>query len=189
MTLGCLAGAVGLLLTDSLLTPQSTVLTIGWPLALTGIGFGVALVPVTSAALSAIPPEHSGMASSMTNTSRELGAVMGVAILGSVVNGQLTTNLVHKLAAIGIPAQFRSEVVTAVTTGTVSGQASAAAKNPAIASIVHRVVTAAYAAFTHGLDLSLGAAAALLVLGAIVAATTMGPTSAPSPRSSDAREA
>jgi hypothetical protein len=179
MTLGCLAAGVGLVLTDSILTPHSTVLDIGWPLALTGIGFGVALVPVTSAALSAIPPEHSGMASSMTNTSRELGAVMGVAVLGSVVNGQLTTNLVHKLAAIGIPAQFRSEVVTAVATGTVGGQASAAARNPAIAAIVHRVVNAAYGAFSHGLDLSLATAAALMALGAAVAALTMRSAGAP----------
>lgn len=113
------------------------------------------------------------MAASMTNTSRELGAVVGVAALGSVVNGQLTTNLVQHLAAIGIPAQFRSEVVAAVTTGTFGGSASSAAKNPAIASIVHKVVVAAYGAFSHGLDLSLMAAAALMLLGAIVALVTM----------------
>lgn len=65
-------------------------------------GFGIAIV--TSSALSAIPPEHSGMAASATNTSRELGAVVGVTALGSVVNGQLTNNLVRQLAAIGIPA-------------------------------------------------------------------------------------
>ncbi|HUI03573.1 MAG TPA: MFS transporter [Acidimicrobiales bacterium] len=189
MALGCLAAGVGLMLTDTLLNSHSTVLGIGWPLALTGVGFGVALVPVTTAALSSIPPERSGMASSMTHTSRELGAVMGVAILGSVVNGQLTTNLVHRLATLGLPAPFRSQVVTAVTTGTVSGQASAAERNPAIASIVHRVVTAAYGAFSHGLELSLAVAAALMVLGAVTAALTMGRERPPprvQPRSSAA---
>ena len=53
------------------------------------------------------------MAASTTNTSRELGAVAGVAILGSIVNGQLTVNLLTRLTAIGIPASYRSEVITA----------------------------------------------------------------------------
>ena len=173
MAVGCVMAGAGLLLTDAFLTPTSGLSTLGWTLALAGIGFGIAIVPVTSSALSAIPPEHSGMAASATNTSRELGAVVGVAALGSVVNGQLTNNLVGQLAAIGIPAQYRSEVVTAVTTGNISGPATAASKNPAIASIVHRVVEAAYGAFSHGMDLSLMAAAALMLLGAVVAAATI----------------
>jgi hypothetical protein len=68
-----------------------------------------------------------------------------MAALGSMVNGQLTNNLVRQLAAIGIPAPYRSEVVTAVATGNVSGPATAASKNPAVASIVHRVIEAATA--------------------------------------------
>ena len=173
MAVGCVMAGAGLLLTDAFLTPTSGLSTLGWTLGLAGIGFGIAIVPVTSSALSAVPPEHSGMAASATNTSRELGAVVGVAALGSVVNGQLTNDLVRQLAAIGIPAQYRSEVVTAVTTGNLSGPATAASKNPAVASIVHRVIAAAYGAFSHGMDLSLMAAAALMLLGAVVAAATM----------------
>ena len=173
MTVGSLVATAGLLLTEELLGPHVGVSTLGWTLSLTGLGFGMALVPTTTAALAAIPAKHSGMAASMTNTSREFGAVLGVAVLGSVVNGQLTTNLVRRLAALGIPASFRSEVVTAVTTGTVGGRAAQAAKNPAIASIVHRVVTAAYGAFSHGLDLSLFIASALMLAGAVTAAVTM----------------
>ena len=68
-----------------------------------GVGAGMAMVPVTSAALGSVPPEHSGMASSTTNTFRELGAVVGVAVLGSIVYAQLTVQLVRRLTAIGIP--------------------------------------------------------------------------------------
>jgi hypothetical protein len=64
-------------------------------------------------------------------------------------------------------------VVTAVTTGTVGNQASAVSKNPAIATIVHRVVEAAYGAFSHGLTISLEIAAALMLLGAALSAMTM----------------
>jgi EmrB/QacA subfamily drug resistance transporter len=58
-------------------------------LALAGLGFGITVVPLTSAVLSHIPARHSGMAASATNTARQLGAVAGVAALGSLVNAHL----------------------------------------------------------------------------------------------------
>lgn len=170
MALGCLLGGAGIVLTDVLLTPGSGIATIGWPLAVAGLGFGMAIVPVTTTTLAVVPSEHSGMAASASNTSRELGAVAGVAILGSVVNGQLTVSLAHRLAAIGIPLQYRSEVITAVTTGSISGQAASAERSRAIAAIVHKVVAAAYGAFSTGLDISLSIAAALMLVAGIAAA-------------------
>lgn len=170
MAVGCSVGAVGIVLTDVLLTPSSGLGVLGWTLTVAGIGFGIAVVPVTSAALGVVPPEHSGMAASATNTSRELGAVAGVAVLGSVVNAQLTGGLMHRLAAVGIPPQFRQTVITAITTGSLNGQAAAAERNPHIAVIVRKVVSAAYGAFTSGLDISLAIAAALMFAAAVVAA-------------------
>lgn len=174
MSVGCLLAGAGVLLTDLQLTPSAGLADIGWTMALAGIGFGMALVPVTSSAMSVIGAERSGMAASMTNTSRELGAVAGVAILGSIVNGQLTVQLIRRLTAIGIPKQFRDLVVTAVTTGTFNTQAGkAVAGNKSIAGIVHRILQAAYAAFAHGLDLALILAGALMLLSAIIAFVTL----------------
>ena len=155
-----------------MISPSVGFSPLGWTLLVAGAGIGIAMVPVTSTTLSTVPPEHSGMAASMTNTSRELGAVAGVAILGSLVNGQLTTNLLHRLTAIGIPKSFQSEVITAVTTGTFSTQAKNFVGGKAIEAIVNKVVSAAYGAFGHGLDISLTAAGSLMVLSAIVAFTT-----------------
>jgi hypothetical protein len=77
--------------------------------------------------------EHSGMAASTTNTFRELTAVVGVAVLGSIVNGQLTVNLVRRLTAIGIPTAYQPLVVSAVTTGAYQSESkSATTKSPAI---------------------------------------------------------
>ena len=147
---------------------------IGWTMFLAGGGVGMAMVPVTSAALGSIPPQHSGMAASTTNTFRELGAVVGVAVLGSIVNGQLTVNLVQRLNAIGIPKSYQSLVVTAVTTGTYQGQAKAVtAKNPAVTHIVNEVISAAYGAFGHGLNISLNIAGGLLLGSAVLALATV----------------
>jgi predicted MFS family arabinose efflux permease len=171
MITGCVLAGTGILLTNALITPHSGLSTVGWTLAVAGIGFGMVIVPVTSSALTNVPAEHSGMAASTNNTARELGAVAGVAILGSVVNGQLTVNLSVRLAAIGIPASYRGEVIAAVTTGSLGSQAagSAGKGNASIQEIINKVVTAAYGAFSHGLDLALLASGSLLLASAVVA--------------------
>jgi EmrB/QacA subfamily drug resistance transporter len=171
MVVGCVLAAAGIILTEVVISPTSGVSSVGWTLALAGIGFGIVIVPVTSSALTTVPPEHSGMAASATNTSRELGAVAGVAILGSIVNGQLTVNLTHRLAAIGIPASFRSQVIAAITSGSLGSQAKGVAgkSSAAIQAIINKVVTAAYGAFAHGLEFALLASGSLLLASAVLA--------------------
>lgn len=171
MVVGCVLAAIGIILTEVVITPHSGLSTVGWTLALAGIGFGIVIVPVTSSALTSVPAEHSGMAASTTNTSRELGAVAGVAILGSIVNGQLTVNLLTRLAAIGIPASYRSQVVAAITTGSLGTQAKGVAgkSSAAIQQIIAKVESAAYGAFGHGLELALFASGALLGASAVLA--------------------
>ncbi len=174
MATGCLLAGIGILLTNSMVTPHVGIGQIGWTMFIAGVGVGMALVPVTSASLGSVPAEHSGMAASTTNTFRELGAVVGVAVLGSIVNGQLTVNLVRKLTAIGIPKQYQSLVVSAVTTGAYQSESkSATAKSPAINHIVHEVTTAAYGAFGRGLHLSLTIAGILLLASSVLALTTV----------------
>jgi len=177
MVTGCLLAALGIYLTNAFITPHSGLSTVGWTLALAGIGFGIVIVPVTSSALTSVPAEHSGMAASTNNTARELGAVAGVAILGSIVNGQLTVNLTARLVAIGIPPSFRAQVIAGVTTGSLGSQAAATKVgkgNASIQEIINKVVSAAYGAFANGLNLALLAAGTLLLASAVVAAFTAG---------------
>jgi MFS family permease len=177
MTVGCILAATGILLTSVVLNPHVDLATLGWVLPIAGIGFGIMLVPVTSVPLSVVPPERSGMAASATNTSREMGAVFGVAILGAIVNAQLTGQLASRLKAIGVPPNFQALVLHAVTGGGI-GQGGAANsaehdKNAAVAKIATKVVNAAYQAFGQGLHLALELSGSLLIVGAIVAAFTV----------------
>lgn len=173
MMVGCLVAAAGVFLTNSFITPTAGLTTVGWTMCLAGIGFGILVVPVTSTALTSLPPENSGMAASITNTSRELGAVAGVAILGSIVNGQLTVQLTKRLVEIGIPQSYRSEVITAVTTGSIGTKVKGlSGYGPAVQKIIHKVVQAAYQAFTHGLNLALSTSFVLLLISAVVAYVT-----------------
>ena len=79
-----------------------------------------------------------------------------------------------ELTAIGIPKSYQSLVVSAVTTGAYQSEAkSATAKSPAIDHIVKEVTSAAYGAFGRGLHLSLNIAGVLLLASAVLALTTV----------------
>jgi EmrB/QacA subfamily drug resistance transporter len=174
MTVGCVLAAVGIAVSSHLISPHVYLPTLGWTLTIAGVGFGVMLVPVTSTSLAVVRPEHSGMAASVTNTSREMGAVFGVAVLGSIVNSKLTGQLAARLKALGIPPQIQSIAIRAVGGGGLSGGAAGSAehsKQAAVAKIATEVVNAAYQAFGSGLHLALDISAILLAVGAVVAVT------------------
>lgn len=171
LVLGCFLAAAGVLLTDVVLSPTVGLNPLGFTMGLAGIGFGIIIVPINQTALTSIPATHSGIAASTINTSRELGAVTGVAILGSIVNGQLTVNLTQRLIHLGVPAAYRQLVINAVITGSVNSQALAEEKvsTGAVRKLIKEVVHAAYGAFSHGLDLALTASGVLLLVSAVIA--------------------
>ena len=170
MVLGCLLAGLGLLLVDQQLTATTSVAALAWPLAIAGLGFGIALVTMTAAVLTLVPPEQSGMAASTVNTSRELGGVFGVAVLGAVVNAQLTSGLTEKLVRLGIPPVFRQIVIQFVTTG---GNLTSVENSPGVKGhekIVAKVLLAAEDSAGHGIHLTLEIAGGIVLAAAVVAA-------------------
>ncbi len=173
--LGCLAAGVGMLTTDAALRGHVGFATLAPALALAGLGFGTAVVPVTSVALAVVPAEHSGMAAGATTTARELGSVVGVAVLGSLLNGTLTVDLTRRLVDLGVPTAFRTTVINAIETGQVSqGNGAAAAAEKAFGPIVTHVIDAAYGAFRTGLSISLVVAGVVILVSGLIAWVTLG---------------
>jgi hypothetical protein len=114
------------------------------------------------------------MAASTVNTSRELGGVFGVAVLGAVVNAQLTSGLTHKLAGLGIPAVYRQFVIAFVTTG---GNIKDAENSPLAqghGKLVARVLVTAEDSAGHGVHLALQIAGGIVLAAAVVAAFAAG---------------
>ena len=177
MASGCLLAGLAIFGVARLLNPNPSFAGLAVVLALVGFGLGLALVAVSAAVLAVVPPERSGMAASTLNTSRELGGVLAVAILGAVVNGRLLAELTRKLNELGVPQAFHSLIINAVTHGGVPANAKeAAASNPLVAAnlgLVARVLSAAEAAFGHGLHVALVIAGSILLAGAATAAVTV----------------
>ncbi|MDX6295013.1 MAG: hypothetical protein QOH50_4088 [Kribbellaceae bacterium] len=85
---GSMLAVSGLLLsrlTDSTTTP---VLLAGY--LIFGLGFGMLNAPITNAAVSGMPRSQAGVAAAIASTSRQVGASLGVAIVGTVLNTRLT---------------------------------------------------------------------------------------------------
>jgi EmrB/QacA subfamily drug resistance transporter len=163
---GCVLFAAGLVLTALAISPHPSYVPLAAALALCGIGVGSTVVPATSSALSAVPAERSGMAASTTNTSREIGAVTGVAVLGALVNAQLHSDIVSRMQALGIPKSFESVVINGVETGLVPS-AGNTPKTGFEAKLVQEVIQAAYSAFESGLHAALYLGAALVLAAGI----------------------
>jgi MFS family permease len=163
--IGCFLSGFGIFIVNYVISPTVSSGTLAWALAVSGLGFGISLVTMTSSVLNIVPPERSGMAASTVNTFRELGGVLGVAILGSVVNTKLTVNLVAQLKAIHLPANFQSFVIYAITHGGNTPQGVAV--NPAIlathSQLIAQVENAAFSAFGSGLTLALNIAGTMLI--------------------------
>jgi DHA2 family methylenomycin A resistance protein-like MFS transporter len=56
-----------------------------WDLALVGAGAGLCLTPMTAIAVASVDAANAGMASAVHNALRQLGQVLGVAVLGALV--------------------------------------------------------------------------------------------------------
>jgi EmrB/QacA subfamily drug resistance transporter len=169
ITIGCLLMAAGLFLAVGYLNPHPSYGPLVIALSLAGIGIGTTVVPVTSSVLNAVPAERSGMAASATNTSREIGAVTGVAILGSLVYSRLVSNLVAAMNHLGIPASFHAQAITDIETGAIPKNANYGI----FQHLVDEVLTAAYAAFKSGLDAALYLSGGLVLFAALLALITL----------------
>jgi MFS family permease len=104
---GTLVGASGLLWLTRI-TPASTFAPdLLCPFILIGLGMGLTVTPVTVAGTAGVPRADAGLASGLLNTSRTVGASIGLAVLATLaarrtsdVLGATATTAAHTAAAL-----------------------------------------------------------------------------------------
>ncbi|HEV2967732.1 MAG TPA: DHA2 family efflux MFS transporter permease subunit [Candidatus Dormibacteraeota bacterium] len=95
--------------------PDSTWLTFLLPAIVAGAGMGMTFAPMTTVAMRNIQPRVAGAASGVLNTTRQLGAAIGSAVMGALLQNHLATTL-HDQAvshAASLPAAFRAQFIAA----------------------------------------------------------------------------
>ncbi len=63
------------------ITPTISISEVAWRLIIAGIGIGVTMSPVIGATIRNVPDDKVGIASGITNMTRTLGTVLGIAVL------------------------------------------------------------------------------------------------------------
>ncbi|SDQ31521.1 MFS transporter [Actinopolyspora saharensis] len=101
---GLLLAAVGMA-GLSTLTADSTYWHILLPLSCTAAGMSLAMAPATDQLMANVPKERAGMGSATNDVTREVGASLGVAVLGSVLGGSYAARISDSLT--GLPEQAR----------------------------------------------------------------------------------
>ena len=126
---------------------------------LLGFGLGFALPASTNSALGALTKERSGVGSAVIMTLRQVGATIGVALLGTILGSVYRSRLGTSSAAAALPAQARTEAGQSVTAGVAVAQRAGNAD----------LLQAVRDAFVHAMDNTLVVCALIAVLGAILA--------------------
>lgn len=124
-----------------------------WPLLIISAGIGLCVAPTTSAIMNAVPDEKQGVASAVNDTTREVGAAIGIAVAGSVLAAQYHDVLAPTLA--DFPAQVREQALDSLANA-LAVASQMGPQGPKLAEL-------AESAFIQSMDLSL-----LVVAGALM---------------------
>ncbi len=115
----CIAAGCAVLEGVGAVTPYP-VLAVAY--GLLGVGLGVINPPITNTAVTGMPPEQAGVASALASNSRQLGNVLGVAVMGALITHPFAT--AHGLPRV-IAARFAVSTHEAWTVGMACGAACA----------------------------------------------------------------
>lgn len=137
--------------------------------AVIGLGMGMMMAPASLQISGSVPAEYSSMAGALNSVIRELGGVLGIAVLGTVVS-----------------SAYRGDPGLALDADLPAAHAAAAAMPPADAQ---RVLSAADAAFTAAMDRGALVAAGIAFVMALAVAVIRPAAAATTPRSAPAEAA
>ncbi len=161
---GLLLFATGLLWASTSTASTSYLVIVGQMLFL-GSGMGLTSAPATEAIMGAVPTAKAGIGSAVNDATRLFGGTLGVAVIGSVATSLYTSRLVSTLPS-GLPGR-----AVAGAKGSVGGAviASGALSHLGLERAAHGLATTATDAFVYSLSGGCRVAAAISVVGAVVA--------------------
>jgi EmrB/QacA subfamily drug resistance transporter len=138
MAVGLALQAIGLAWMTVLFEPNTPFVELIAPFAITGIGMAFVFSMAPEAVLAAVRPQDAGKASGATNAIREVGAVMGVAVLASVFaanggyeNPQAFNDGLVTALPIAVVVLAAGAVLALLTPGRGAGEAGSGASEEA----------------------------------------------------------
>jgi EmrB/QacA subfamily drug resistance transporter len=88
MSLGLFITGLGLLFFSLFVSIDMSYYLMVFILLVLGAGIGFTMSPATSSVMNSLPADRAGIGSAMNDTTRQVGGTLGVAVLGSLMNGR-----------------------------------------------------------------------------------------------------
>ncbi len=104
--------SLGILFIISRISLETTWQTLLPALIVTGMGMGMTFAPMTAAAMREVPPRIAGSASGIINTMRNIGQVLGIAILGSLLQNRLGVHTSDRLARLDLELSLTRRIAS-----------------------------------------------------------------------------
>src|SRR5215471_14276826 len=159
------------------------------PLVLTGIGIGITAAPLFTVTMAGIGRDITGAASGFVTANRQLGAVLGTALVGGVLQSQLSAALHERALELAprLPQPLQAGFVQALSTA-VKGGARQLGRGPAggdpgsglppqLAAQLHELAHQAFtAAYVDAMRPTIGIAIGALLLAGLVTLLATGRT-------------
>jgi EmrB/QacA subfamily drug resistance transporter len=123
LMVGIFLFAVGFATITFVAAPDSTWVNFLAPAIIAGAGMGMTFAPMTTVAMRNISPRMAGAASGVLNTTRQVGAAVGSAVVGALLQNNLA-NTLHDQAVIhaaSLPAAYREQFVAAFSSVATNG--------------------------------------------------------------------
>jgi EmrB/QacA subfamily drug resistance transporter len=122
-------------------------------------GMALAMSPMTAAIMSAVPPRRAGAGSAMNDATRELGAALGVAVMGSVAASRYANSIDRLTAGLNGPAQRAAR-------SSLAGALRVASQQPP--DVGHALSRGAQSAFIDGIHFAVTVGALLAWTAAVI---------------------
>ncbi|MGE5281872.1 MAG: MFS transporter [Chloroflexota bacterium] len=116
VVLGCAVAAIGFALWAHSL-PDLSVGSQWYWIVLTGAGIGLILAPANTDALNRVPASRYGEATGITQTVRNFGSSLGMAVLGTILILENKANLESTLGAQGVPKGQADAIAESLSQG------------------------------------------------------------------------
>ncbi len=127
-----------------------------------GLAGGLGLVPLTDLVMSSVPGHEAGVASAVNDVCRELGAALGIAVIGSIVSGAYRSSVED-----GLGGNMPAEVVHGAGEGLGVANALAGSLPPELSE---KVLQVANAGFVDAIGIGFMISAVLLLVPIVAAA-------------------
>nr|WP_107903606.1 DHA2 family efflux MFS transporter permease subunit [Streptomyces chartreusis] len=125
-------------------------------LTITGLGFGLSLIPAMNGGLSALPRDRAGSGSGLLMTLRQVGGAIGIALLGSLLAGAFR----DRLDVTGLPAGAADTAGESVVAAHLVAERAGSAE----------LAASANSAYVHGMGIVLMVCGIAALVSALLAA-------------------